>query len=1616
MNIFLRSGTKLKSLYMTLSSCWHLTLASFGAGLVLALSLLFINPALAENLYPQLKSPSAQAIGGNWKLVVLDQENKAIHQNHIVMWPPVKHICEKNAEDLCYYHLIDDPEKKWESSYITYDYGYFDRGLEVSGNTLKFSHAYGITGHWGSDSQIEFSSGQGLGTWVYSGRGGLSGKESWTRLFPEITHIDFGRAAPIYDVDMNASPENRVEFGKRGHVSVDYDEKYWDPEQSWFPNRPKFFIRVFGENLWGFHAADIKNEIGLNVYGCHKITDENSTKFMSVIGWGCTVEVRPGSTSGRKIFRLDNLEIPFDLNIKGKPDSRPKIQFVDTSGELIHGVMEGQVFSVQAEFNEGGTVKGAYTASAIQNDKTVSIPMRVTDNPRVFTSGLYRVMQPHLVENVWSDWRAMGEDIEIPAHVAQVLSDHFSGTWQVHQSDEYGRSALTGVATVSKDGHRVELSFGADDKQRHFEMYDANVGLTPDGNAPAHWTGFFAEYATTPEHTLDPRVTNLWFPKSDADLSFTLKETDEVLGVYYLNKAREPSLIEVSFSQPLNKEWLAGDWLSNEGVTPVGKGGATIWTRKAPQIDKVIVLRNQRPGAFGSEYPKDFLKEGAPQRYRRLLIIGENLPPDGNIKDHSGTLPESSDPLIEYTRVYIEEDNYEFVLKKAFDDRNMKRLPAGKEYMVVNAYFDFGIAAGQKTLSLAQAKGRWDLRFTDASADLRFTRSFSSGSKASLDVLHRNDAAYLAIEFEHDKHLKNKKEIELAIFAGKDKPSLMGKVVARRVIDELKPEFRTDLIYFDYDYLEKYDSQMYQGEGLHIPVELGLVLYALPVDSGIAVDVVKVTIDESDLYVGEYWKSALSFVKAAGGKGDLEKPIEFAMKPAEGYNKNLYMAGVLDDRNRRIDLRNGDHAAAILIRDEFVRRMAGLLPKYAAQANSPAEVQRVIKKARSNISSAKHDPFWKYTTKNSLYFPGGIPLWELLDTDDVMKRFGWGNRSETEVWVFDAIEKAMKQRVKDMRSAKERAEKAPAYKIEELMMFAGYRSPEIIDSITARLVVKKEGRWVPDKQAIRFVEGLYSAGAAMRALDAYSEIDNIYNMLALAVITGGTAGALELGGLSTAAAYTSFIMNTADMVLSGGFGLHQYMKGEMDYETASGITPIYGDEVMREAVANRQSGFMTAIGILFPGQAAVREALGIPGLKQIASGKGIAGKVNGDKTKLMGLEEADKMDVLAYYKSLRDRRLKLATGSSVHPKLTPEDYKNYRELRKALNPNLKKLPWEMTQAERGAQQALRVDEALDAALEERRVTALNEALLETVIEPASSSARSVEVAKTEALPPIRKNTPAIEDSNKTKIIPHDPSKTVGIPDDSYKTLPIPDDPHKTVGISNERPMDQPTPGFGMSPVDHNAPHIKVKPEPIVDLGLNVELAGGKIDTPFQGRLDMDAYQEARARYSRQKTMERLGDEIEEFELENRLQKGSKAYEEGLDKIRLDWKIKADSGEVTYAREMAELEKDHVVMEVVEKHTGYRMRSDYTQLDIERIRPGRKLSKEQGVVGVLLKRFMRKEGQLTAKQHLSAIKEIGLSRSEAKAYIVDWLNPNGAWKDTSSMSKFADRYLDWSGLK
>ena len=349
---------------------------------------------------------------------------------------------------------------------------------------------------------------------------------------------------------------------------------------------------------------------------------------------------------------------------------------------------------------------------------------------------------------------------------------------------------------------------------------------------------------------------------------------------------------------------------------------------------------------------------------------------------------------------------------------------------------------------------------------------------------------------------------------------------------------------------------------------------------------------------------------------------------------------------RNITLRNGDHAAALLIRDEFVSQTLALLPNFERQAGN-LDLARAARDAAQQRAEVRRLPFWR--DSKAVFVKERAILWDIeteyslaetLDIETIAE--------EQEVDAGQVQSWADEQTVAAAGAYVERMELAASFALEiddcdvgALLAIAGHRAAPIVDAISPRLVKLEADAgppqrqyWVQDHVARGFVRSLHVTGAAIRALEEYSAADTNVAVAVSAIVTMGTSLVLELAGYAAAALWLS-LTDSAIGLATGLMGVQDYLEGELIHEVAQGAAPAMGDDILNNARAGRQSPLMTAVGVILPtvsGSSQISQLRRLRHFSAVQRGERLfqsaAGNILDD---LSSLDDASRTDLAAYY-------------------------------------------------------------------------------------------------------------------------------------------------------------------------------------------------------------------------------------------------------------------------------------------------------------------------------------------------------------------------------------------------
>ena len=465
--------------------------------------------------------------------------------------------------------------------------------------------------------------------------------------------------------------------------------------------------------------------------------------------------------------------------------------------------------------------------------------------------------------------------------------------------------------------------------------------------------------------------------------------------------------------------------------------------------------------------------------------------------------------------------------------------------------------------------------------------------------------------------------------------------------------------------------------------------------------VAKAEIVASPGALGSTWKQALTRAATCYG----EQEIDFdniSSQEVEAYSKHILTEGLTDDlkalfagrvpevsplilvnpvayslRERKVFVSRGDHAAAILIRDEFVRMMQGPLKDLRAIAIDDQKLWQFYQ-ARKTSSLA----FWditrvKQTADDSARRVDAIydqmaardPLRGMVSQDtrelmkDIVKRLvkpgdddDWvigdlvenvagapGSSRAAHLYAFGKTREALFSLLERAANAEARARDAGDCKLDELLLIAGQDADSVVTQILPRLVRLARDRnrqfWEPDLLAQKFVASLKVKGAEVRALKQYGRIDDGYKAMALAAATAGASFALTAAGALIPAAVATLIGDGLDAAVFGGDTFEQYLSSEPLVEYGEGASLVLGPGFYDEANAMRVEGWEAALGFLGPAVGGAASARSIGNIQSAARGARLLKKFEYlDNATIAGLSKPAQADLMAHFADLRTRR------------------------------------------------------------------------------------------------------------------------------------------------------------------------------------------------------------------------------------------------------------------------------------------------------------------------------------------------------------------------------------------
>jgi|GEM_PF-4875053 len=677
---------------------------------------------------------------------------------------------------------------------------------------------------------------------------------------------------------------------------------------------------------------------------------------------------------------------------------------------------------------------------------------------------------------------------------------------------------------------------------------------------------------------------------------------------------------------------------------------------------------------------------------RMLALIGKNLDLGGE------TYLVLSDRAVLYRRLTLP-PNIQGAVTRAAVTLSEVEIAADEEVVTVRADLEPGVRGSVKQILVNGEPMGWGLVFNNRRGRIQFLRAGASPNDTPEHTFYSGEAVHVGVKAFNDNYPLDNLEIILeaekypaTTAAPRNEARRLGRLRLRRTDDAgrgqnfaLSPPILLT---------QAGAAQITPEPGeIRVTLQPGERIVARPADRFALLTIPPVvSADVRDKPKrSRLWQTALDKVSQCPSFGGDPKADGFLSQASRVFENWILVDAIanrwrdgslLTDRSatRRIKVSKGDHAAVILIRDE-------LLPIVKAQNETlrpylddgPAGQRKAMRywSDAKSIPGAKDNAFWKLRTYSysrvdiptGTTITVGFPLSETFDVDALRRKTHIKNKVDTQDLINRAVSRNLHAQYRETNEAIRRGRDSGTCYLEELLVIAGQKAEPAVARLLPDLVKQENGRWRPDAEARGYVKSVHFLGEAVRAQDAYAEIDNAYKSMAVALAVApvavvgsalsasGQAGAAWTGTAGAAIAAGADIF---DMAYFGRKGVEEYFKGEEDYTTALGLSPVIGPDIVGEAAAGRDSGLAAAIGVLAPGVSGLAGFSALDDISKINKGRALLRGEGGLKD-LCELSNVQKAEVAAYYKRLKESDASITSRLSKQEKADLEQFDDFIE-------------------------------------------------------------------------------------------------------------------------------------------------------------------------------------------------------------------------------------------------------------------------------------------------------------------------------------------------------------------
>lgn len=617
--------------------------------------------------------------------------------------------------------------------------------------------------------------------------------------------------------------------------------------------------------------------------------------------------------------------------------------------------------------------------------------------------------------------------------------------------------------------------------------------------------------------------------------------------------------------------------------------GAQVDILRQAHIDYVFAIDPQEgvsteAGRPYMRYPfsKDSPGTGAAERI--LMVIGKNLPRDiGDVFE----LESYGQPIHYAPYRYQSQASDNFDNGRLFDRgwNKFAEIAAGygpaptrddSEYMLVLATLEDGALPGYHEIYLNGAHAPWRLQYGDNAADMRFARDLGAGA------------------FEGSGHLYFTERFAIEILPDVDVGAPAYDLVLRRyrMQDGAKPQAYGDPVRLSAKRVEGSDGRLvYRTPSLdlrpdkrtnrgrppspdvmQLAIEPGTVMTATltqpellmvrSVSSGVdAMAEIGVTPDD----FGALWADALRRAGQCYGAIPDRDWRSLSLDQAESQLSInvLYLNDERNDVVDRLPIQFGHVAAAVLLRDHFVRLMQGARAHWQAVLSEPARQEEFLASLLSGRIDYD-DPLYQTSITN----PAGKPtalIEALLPADTLKDRYSLDDTGLVE-WRTAQLAVALEQVIASIDKTIDYANGLGDCKGEDLVKLTGVSFDAVIADLEPRMVRLAEFEnprrleWEPDLAARKWLHQVGSLATSIRDIESRHDL-YIHVGLAAVALASGVGAPLLFAETNALGFVAAEMVSVGADVATAGLDYSSNMERRALISRALGASRVLGNDV-----------------------------------------------------------------------------------------------------------------------------------------------------------------------------------------------------------------------------------------------------------------------------------------------------------------------------------------------------------------------------------------------------------------------------------------------------------------------